>query len=269
MRDACGIVFVGDIHRHWRYVEEGLAALPAPPRAAVLLGDMECDEPLDRLAAPLLRRGVAVHWIFGNHDYDGGPEMWANLSAPQRNPLTAPGALHGRVVEIGGLRVAGLGGVFRRRVWEPPEPPRLQARAELEADLATLEAGWNAAQRRALADALAAMAIWPEDWEALRRQRADILVTHEAPSSHPIGAAALEELARALGARLLVHGHHHVNTLSTAPDGLRVLGVASGWGVAADGAILWPGEAPRWLGAAPAGWRRERVPDRVGGPACP
>ncbi|MFC7555492.1 hypothetical protein ACFQU7_29590 [Pseudoroseomonas wenyumeiae] len=99
------------------------------------------------------------------------------------------------------------------------------------------------------------MAIWPEDWEALLGQRADVLVTHEAPSSHPAGAAALEALARSLGARLVVHGHHHVNALSVAPDGLRVLGVAAGWGVDASGAVLWAGEAPRWLGGPPPGWR--------------
>lgn len=255
MSGSGGIVFVGDLHRRWDYLEQGLAALPEPPAAAVLLGDMECDAPLDVLAAPLLRQGVAVHWIFGNHDYDGGPEMWANLATPDRNPLTASGALHGRVVEIGGLRVAGLGGVFRRRVWEPPLPPRLRRRADLAADLEALEAGWNPAQRQALGQALAAMAIWPEDWEALLGQRADVLVTHEAPSSHPAGVAALEELARAMGARLMVHGHHHVNALSMAADGLRVLGVAAGWGVGAAGQVLWPGEAPRWLGAPPPGWQ--------------
>jgi predicted phosphodiesterase len=255
VRGVGSIVFVGDLHRRWDYLEDGLAALDRLPDAAVLLGDMECDAPLDVLAAPLLRRGVAVHWIFGNHDYDGGPEMWANLAAPERNPLTSHGALHARVAEVGGLRVAGLGGVFRRRVWEPPAPPRLGRRAELAADLDTLDASWSPAQRQALGEALAAMAIWSEDWEALLGQRADVLVTHEAPSSHPAGAAALEDLARGLGARLIVHGHHHVNALSVAPDGLRVLGVAAGWGVDPGGAVLWPGEAPRWLGNPPPGWR--------------
>jgi len=81
------IVFIGDIHQHWGHVDAGLAALPVQPRAAVLLGDIECDRPLDELAAPLPDRGIVVHWIHGNHDNDGGPEMWANLVAPERNPL--------------------------------------------------------------------------------------------------------------------------------------------------------------------------------------
>jgi predicted phosphodiesterase len=41
----------------------------------ILLGDLECHVPLDELVAPFLRARVAVHWIFGNHDYDGGPEI--------------------------------------------------------------------------------------------------------------------------------------------------------------------------------------------------
>jgi predicted phosphodiesterase len=117
------IVFVGDIHQQWEQVERGLAALDALPKAAVLLGDMQCDRPLDELAAPLLDRGIGVHWIFGNHDNDGGPEMWANLVEADRNPRTAPGALHAKVVEIQGLRIAGLGGTFRPRVWEIPSVP--------------------------------------------------------------------------------------------------------------------------------------------------
>ncbi|MFC7555493.1 hypothetical protein ACFQU7_29595 [Pseudoroseomonas wenyumeiae] len=43
---------MGDLHRRWDYLEDGLAALATPPAAAVLLGDMECDAPLDLLAAP-------------------------------------------------------------------------------------------------------------------------------------------------------------------------------------------------------------------------
>ena len=40
-------------------------------------------------------------------------------------------------------------------------------------------------------------------------KRADILVTHEAPSSHPHGFAAIDELANRLGATTSFHGRHH------------------------------------------------------------
>jgi predicted phosphodiesterase len=253
--DEFGIVFVGDIHRRWDLVAGGLAALARPARHVVLLGDMECTAPLDLLAAPILAHGATLHWIFGNHDADGGPQMWDNLADAARNPLTAAGALHGRVATIAGVRVAGLGGTFHTRVWNPPVPPRLRRRAELAADMATLGPGWSADAAATLARNLAAMAIWPEDVEALAAQRADVLVTHEAPSSHPSGAAVLDGLARAMGAKLVVHGHHHVAYRAHAPDGLEAQGVGAAWGVGLTGRPHWRGEAERRLGTPPPGWR--------------
>jgi len=61
-------------------------------------------------------------------------------------------------------------------------------------------------------------------------------------------------LARAMGARLIVHGHHHVASHARAHDGLTVLGVASAWGVSIDGAVLWEGEKPRPLPSPSTGW---------------
>lgn len=249
------VAFIGDVHQQWEMIEAGLAGLEAVPEHAVLLGDIQCDRPLDALAAPLLERGVTVWWIFGNHDNDGGPEMWANLSEPQRNPRTAPGLLHGRIAEIGGVRIAGLGGTFRPRVWEPPDPPRLHSREQLPADLASMAGHWPDSHLAALAHSLGVNAIWPEDIDALGALSADILVSHEAPGSHPAGKAAIGDLARRMGARLVVHGHHHVNYRAVAPDGLQVLGVAAAWGVRRDGTVLWPGERPRALGRPIGGWR--------------
>jgi len=250
------IVFIGDIHQQWDSVERGLSSLDPLPGAAILLGDIQCDRPLDELASPLLDRGIDVHWIFGNHDNDGGPEMWANLVEPDRNPRTTEGALHARVVEIAGIRIAGLGGTFRPRIWEPPTPPRVQRREQLPDDLAGLH-GWNEDHISALIHSLSATAIWAEDYDYLASQRADILVTHEAPRSHPAGNAALDELARAMGASLVVHGHHHVSYRAVARDGLRAMGVAAAWGATLDGELLWPGEAPRHLGNLVAGWSLE------------
>ncbi|WP_415519878.1 MAG: metallophosphoesterase [Desulfovibrio aminophilus] len=51
--------------------------------------------------------------------------------------------------------------------------------------------------------------IFPEDVRALARLHADVLVTHEAPTTHPHGFEVLDNLARDMGVRLVVHGHHH------------------------------------------------------------
>jgi predicted phosphodiesterase len=254
------LVFIGDIHQNWHHVEAGLASLPAPPRTAILLGDIECTEPLDRLAAPLLDRGVAVYWIHGNHDYDTGPEMWANLTAPDRNPRTRAGALHNRVVEIDGLRIAGLGGTFLPHVWRGDRRPDVHRRAHLAADIARNRPDLSPERARVMAHFLANLAIWPEDLDELATRRADVLVTHEAPSSHPEGAAALDSLARAMGARLIVHGHHHVTSHSLAPDGLRVLGVGDGWAVDPSGAVVWRGaRRTRPLPRLCEGWRQQPI----------
>jgi hypothetical protein len=163
------------------------------------------------------------------------------------------------VLEIDGVRIAGLGGTFRPRVWSPPSSPNLRYRRQLAGDLASLGPGYGPKQRAALAHSLSTAAIWPEDVDALASQKADVLVTHEAPSSHPAGSAAIDELARTMGARMIVHGHHHVAYCARARDGLAVLGVASAWGASITGAVLWMGEKPRPLPAAGTGWTVQSI----------
>ena len=51
--------------------------------------------------------------------------------------------------------------------------------------------------------------IFPVDGQRLQKLRADILVTHEALSSHPHGFAAVDELANRLGVTMSFHGHRH------------------------------------------------------------
>lgn len=53
-------------------------------------------------------------------------------------------------------------------------------------------------------------AIWHHEFEKMKKTvRADILVTHESPSCHRHGKTAIEELAEAIGAKHIFHGHHH------------------------------------------------------------
>ena len=130
----------------------------------------------------------------------------------------------------------------------------LRRRAELADDATSLGRGWKPEHIAALVHSLGSAAIWPEDYAALAAQRADILVTHEAPGSYPTGHAALDDLARAMGVRLVIHGHYHTGYSAEAPDGLRVLGVGAAWGVWADGTVLWTGDTERHMKPLPAGW---------------
>jgi hypothetical protein len=117
----------------------------------------------------------------------------------------------------------------------------LHRRDQLAAYLAATRPQLDTAEAAALTHFLAATAIWPEDVDALSLQKADVLVTHEAPSSHPNGVSVLDDLARAMGARLVVHGHHHITSHARSADGLRVLGVGDTWAVDLDGNVVWRG----------------------------
>lgn len=58
--------------------------------------------------------------------------------------------------------------------------------------------------------------------------KTDILITHEAPSYHPMGIQELELLAVTMGARQSFHGHHHDcldYSSFAAKDGFRAYGV--------------------------------------------
>lgn len=208
---AAQILFAGDTHGPLKH----LATLP--PRwdgaAIIHLGDLA---PLGAALFDALPAAVRGHfwYIPGNHDHDR-PEyrdQLAEKGMDRRN-------LDGRVVEIGGVRVAGLGNTFNQRVWHPDlGPPKFPTRAAYQAHLVSRPAP---SIEPDVHDA-----IWWEDVERLMQQSADILVTHEAPSCHRNGFAVLDDLALAMGFSLLVHGHHHEFYITTINEGLtRVMGV--------------------------------------------
>ena len=51
--------------------------------------------------------------------------------------------------------------------------------------------------------------IFPEPVRKLASQRANILVTHEAPGCHPHGFDELTRLAQSMGVQASFHGHQH------------------------------------------------------------
>jgi predicted phosphodiesterase len=164
--------------------------------AIFLLGDQTPEATGKTLEEALGRQAAAkTFWILGNHDGERSGSYLAHESMADRD-------IHARVVDVQGVRVAGLGGVFRGRVWMPGKvEPKANSRAEL---LATNEGRW-----RGRLPAWCQTTIFPEDFVALAGQQADILITHEAPESHMHGFREIGDLARAMGVNIILHGHHH------------------------------------------------------------
>ena len=214
------VIFCGDPHGEFRFLLDACAR--HRPEAAVIVGDMMLGAPLREALAPLFGAGIAVHYVSGNWDFHS--EGWHDrlfLSHPT-------GDLHATCRTLGGLRVGGLGGVFLPDVWLPRsggDEPRFRSREAMLRAVPPRERwrGWLPLEGR--------QAIVPEDVEALARHRLDVLVCHEAPTTHRFGFAAIDDLARRTGAKLVVHGHHHRAYDAILRDGARVrgLGMAEPW----------------------------------------
>ena len=112
------ILMFGDVHGSFKHV------LPIVrrenPAAIIFLGDLQAKKPLEQELAKVLAL-TEVYFIHGNHDTDTKAE-YDNLFSSQ----LAHRNLHGKVTMIDGLRVAGLGGIFRASIWYP------QTSAEVE-----------------------------------------------------------------------------------------------------------------------------------------
>jgi predicted phosphodiesterase len=239
------ILFFGDLHGKFGHVER--AVVEHRPTAIVLLGDIEAPKPLDEVLAKVLDK-TEIWYIHGNHDTDK-PELIANLNESK----LAHRNLHGRVVEIAGVRVAGLGGIFREEIWWPKPvdvAPSYESYADYQnrtvypahgrsADmqLATLKAESKLLKHRST--------IFSQEYYALAAMGADILVTHEAPSCHRYGFRAIDELARSLGVKKTFHGHNHDSLdyqakwdeLGFSAYGVGLRGITD-----MQGAVLRPGE---------------------------
>jgi Icc-related predicted phosphoesterase len=218
------LMFFGDPHAD---LDPVIAAVERfQPEAIVLLGDIQARRPLHIELQSILNR-TEVWFIHGNHDTDSDVDyenLWGSELA-ERN-------LHGRVVEISGYKVAGLGGIFRSKIWDPRRPIEEAAFQSSDAMRRSMkrEERWRDGISRKHRSS-----IFPADYQQLLRSSlADILVTHEAPAVHPHGWRVIDELAEKLGVQLVVHGHHHQNIdylaegLMTAAAPFRAFGVDMG-----------------------------------------
>jgi len=229
------ILFFGDPHGDFEPVIA--ATLRLRPEAIVLLGDLQPRRPL-HLVLEAIRPLTEIWFIHGNHDTDSEADydnLWGSELA-DRN-------FHGQVVDIAGYKVAGLGGVFREKVWDPAVPWQDAAFASPEKMLGRGEArSWKEGHGlwRGGVQLRHRSTIFPIDYTRLLKQRAHILVTHEAPGAHRHGFDVLDDLASTLRATLHVHGHQHQD-IDYQAEGLRAGDPAvRAFGVDQGSYLAWP-----------------------------
>lgn len=222
------ILFGGDPHGDFRPIIRAVKTYS--PQAVVLLGDFELERSLDQELADIINQ-TEIWFIPGNHDTD--QDRWYDhlfgLELGKRN-------LHGRVVKIDGKLVAGLGGVFREKIWRPPSQPRFPSPQDL-----LVTCGKGDRWRDGIPRKHHATIFW-QQYEALWHSRADILVTHEAPSCHRYGFKELDYLAHALGAKTIFHGHHHEQYSAIIDGGVVVHGVGEAGVSDQEGNVLIAGK---------------------------
>jgi|TARA_E500000318_G_scaffold85190_4_gene81095 predicted phosphodiesterase len=211
------ILFYGDPHKKYDPLFEAIER--GRPDHVICVGDFELEIPLRETLRPIFESGIPFWYIMGNHDTDTHEQHDLLIEGyPEGN-------LGNRVVDLGGVRIAGLGGVFRGKVWYPKEGTEEPKWHSPEAYIAK-NARWRDWLPRNHRDT-----IFPSYVEELGKQKCDILVTHEAASTLEQGFLVIDQLAERLGARIIVHGHlHHIYEDRTA-GGVRArgLGLAEPW----------------------------------------
>jgi hypothetical protein len=105
------VVIYGDPHGAWRPLLQ--ACRDDWPDGVVIIGDCDLSLPLREQIKPIFDAGIRVRWISGNHDCD------TEASHDRLCGDYPEGNLHGRWTQLGNLIVAGLGGVFKERIWYP------------------------------------------------------------------------------------------------------------------------------------------------------
>lgn len=187
------ILFCGDPHGKFDHIIQHVQQ--TKPAAVIILGDLCLSQPFEQTFSSILTL-TDIWFIHGNHDTDE-VRYYDNLfSCSDHN-------LHGRVIEIDGLKIAGLGGIFRKQIWYPPELPKYSTKQEFITSCGKGNHWRNGLPRKHRSS------IFPEDIELFDGLKADILVCHEAPQDHPYGFYAIDDLASYLGVSKIIHGHHH------------------------------------------------------------
>jgi len=208
MTEQRKVLFAGDPHGNFDPVISAVKS--QKPEAIILLGDYDLKKPLQDYLQAIIGK-TKIWWIPGNHDFEP-PSHYHNLFT---STLSAQN-LHLNVVEIAGLRIAGLGGIFLGRVWYPPRQPKWKSKQHFLKSSNTEDHKLTLKYQSA---------IWHDEWTKMKKLKADILVTHEAPRSHRHGFIAIDQLAEAMGVKQIFHGHLHEHYFATIRNGIKVIGV--------------------------------------------
>jgi predicted phosphodiesterase len=207
--------FFSDPHGDYSSVRQTLRSGVAPAYS-MFLGDFDLDRPLEVELAGLISAGSNVFWIPGNHDADR--LEWHDFAFESE---LADRNISGRVINLDGLKIAGLGGVFHADVWHPKDgdgQPKFATREDYLA--ANHKKAWRGGlplRHRAT--------IFPSDFNTLATLEADVLISHEAPSSHKYGHSEIDDLAEIMGVKLIVHGHIHQRYDAVLNNGIKVAGL--------------------------------------------
>ena len=189
------ILFCGDPHGEFQHIVRMIRRNDYD--AVIILGDLE----LRRKNLPEITEIIEktqFFYIHGNHDTDNN-EFHDTLMTGE----LAKHNISGRVVDVKGVKIAGIGGVFRGQIWHPSSGLNYSSRTDYLAKCGkgSLWRGGMPLKHRST--------IFPDDFQALCNQKADVLVTHEAPLPHEKGFNVFNELGEQMNVMHYIHGHHH------------------------------------------------------------
>lgn len=223
MKSSNKILFMGDPHGDFAPLFK--AAEIHQPGAIIMLGDQQPEEPLSDILKDV---PCQVWWILGNHDSDQPRFLSNHFSLWDFN-------LGNRVIEIAGLKIAGLGGEFRQEVWHPWDEegkPKWNKREDYLTSLPPDQALAGQIPDNAFQKGLPLRGwttIFPEDFDVLfDHGPADILVSHIAPDWHMYGFKEINDLAEVLEVKTIIHGHLHRDREVTLDNGIDVVSLDRG-----------------------------------------
>ena len=157
---------------------------------------MSCgDLPFDYLEYLVSRANVPLLYVPGNHDPNVKPADTTWVALQPEVPVPGPPGcdnVDGRVVEVNGLRMAGLGGSLRYK-----EGPNQYTQAQM--------------RRRAIS-----LELWIRLKRVRNGRKLDVLITHappfgvtEAKDAAHEGFKAFNRMIKEFRPLLVVHGHVH------------------------------------------------------------